>query len=128
MRFRIPTFYCNVSVLGFLIFFWGSTGVAPSAANAADAIVTDVRVGQNGQTTRLVLDLTNKISFKVFALNKPYRIVIDLPEVGWRLPPRPLPTSIGMLKKMRYGLFKPGTSRIVLDVNKPPRIQQNFSI
>jgi len=101
-------------------------GFAPGTARGADAVVTDIRVGQNGQTTRLVLDLTGKVTFKVFALAKPYRIVIDLPEVGWRLPSRPLPAGIGMLKNMRYGLFQPGTSRIVLDVDKPPNIEKSF--
>jgi N-acetylmuramoyl-L-alanine amidase len=104
----------------------GAVAFAPGMARSANAVVTDVRVGQNGQTTRIVLDLTDKITFKVFALAKPYRIVIDLPEVGWRLPSRPLPAGIGMLKNMRYGLFQPGTSRVVLDVNKPPNIEKKF--
>jgi N-acetylmuramoyl-L-alanine amidase len=117
------TFTFLLSLMALLL---GGGGFAPGTASGAASIVTDVRVGQNGQTTRLVLDLTEKIPFKVFALAKPYRIVIDLPEVGWRLPARPLPAGIGMLKNMRYGLFQPGTSRIVLDVNKPPNIEKKF--
>mgnify|MGYP000880833502 CR=1 FL=1 len=113
-------------VLSLMALLFGGVGFAPGTASGAVSVVTDVRVGQNGQTTRLVLDLTDKIPFKVFALAKPYRIVIDLPEVGWRLPARPLPAGIGTLKNMRYGLFQPGTSRIVLDVNKPPKIEKNF--
>jgi len=93
---------------------------------AAEAVVTDVRVGKQGELTRLVFDLTEKIAFKAFTLAKPYRVVIDLPEVGWRLPPRPLPMNIGLLQKLRYGLFQPGVSRIVLDVNNPPIIEKSF--
>ncbi len=93
---------------------------------AENAIVTDVRVGVHGKTTRMVLDLTKKVNFKVFALSKPYRIVIDLPEVGWRLPSRPLPKGIGLLKNLRYGLFRPGTTRIVLDVDESPNIERSF--
>ena len=115
-----------LSVFSLITLLWGGVGLVPGTARSAVSVVTDVRVGQNGQTTRLVLDLTDKIAFKVFALAKPYRIVIDLPEVGWRLPPRPLPVRIGMLKNLRYGLFQPGTSRIVLDVNKPPNIENSF--
>jgi N-acetylmuramoyl-L-alanine amidase len=95
-------------------------------ARAAEAVVTDVRVGTQGKLTRLVFDLTDKIAFKTFTLAKPYRVVIDLPEVGWRLPPRPLPGNIGILQKLRYGLFQPGVSRIVLDVNNPPTIEKSF--
>jgi N-acetylmuramoyl-L-alanine amidase len=115
-----------LSVFSLATLLLGGVGLAPGMARSAVSTVTDVRVGQKGQTTRLVLDLTDKVVFKVFALAKPYRIVIDLPEVGWRLPSGPLPAGIGMLKNMRYGLFQPGTSRIVLDVNKPPNIEKSF--
>jgi len=126
MHSKSRVFLTFAPILCFIIFFLGTIGFVPSKASGAVAVVTDVRVGQDGQTTRLVLDLTSKISFKVFELAEPYRIVIDLPEVGWRLPPRPLPQGIGMLVNMRYGLFQPGTSRIVLDVNKPPKIEKKF--
>jgi N-acetylmuramoyl-L-alanine amidase len=121
-----PDFVRWLSFFSLMTIVLGGLGVAPGTARGADAVVTDVRVGQNGQTTRLVLDLTEKVAFNVFALAKPYRIVIDLPEVGWRLPSRPLPAGIGMLKSLRYGLFQPGTSRIVLDVDKPPNIEKSF--
>ena len=96
------------------------------SVRAADAVVTDVRVGTQGTATRLVFDLTAKVAFKAFTLGKPYRVVIDLPEVGWRLPSRALPSNIGMLQKLRYGLFQPGVSRIVLDVDGPPSIVNSF--
>ena len=100
-------------------------GLATPAV-AADAIVTDIRVGKQDQQTRLVLELSGRIAFNAFTLADPYRVVIDLPEVGWRLPARPLPARTGLLKSLRYGLFKPGTTRIVLDVTGPTRISQAF--
>ncbi|HJN26059.1 MAG TPA: N-acetylmuramoyl-L-alanine amidase [Rhodospirillales bacterium] len=120
MILRPGCWFYSIALAVFLAF----TGL--SAVQAAETVVTGVRVGHHGQTTRLVFDLTNKVDFKIFALSKPYRIVIDLPEVGWRLPPRPLPVGAGMLKKLRYGLFQPGTSRIVLDVATPPSIEKSF--
>ncbi len=98
------------------------------AAAAAEAVVTDVRVGEHGVTTRCVFDLTNRVAFNVFTLSDPERVVIDLPEVGWRLPGRPLPSRTGLLKTLRYGLFKPGTSRVVLDVNGPAAIARAFLV
>ncbi len=98
------------------------------AAAAAEAVVTDVRVGEHGATTRCVFDLTNRVAFNVFTLSDPERVVIDLPEVGWRLPGRPLPSRTGLLKTLRYGLFKPGTSRVVLDVNGPAAIARAFLV
>ncbi|MEE9544565.1 MAG: N-acetylmuramoyl-L-alanine amidase [Rhodospirillales bacterium] len=98
------------------------------AAAAAEAVVTDLRVGEHGVMTRCVFDLTNRVAFNVFTLSDPERVVIDLPEVGWRLPGRPLPSRTGLLKTLRYGLFKPGTSRVVLDVNGPAAIARAFLV
>jgi len=95
-------------------------------AYASGAVVTDVRVGEHAGATRLVFDFDRKVEFNVFALSNPHRVVIDLPEVGWRLPTKPLPVNIGVLQKLRYGLFKPGVSRVVLDVTSTPSILRSF--
>lgn len=89
-------------------------------------VVTDVRVGSQGKNTRFVLDLSTSLPFRAFVLGDPYRVVIDLPEVGWRLPQRPLPSNVGLMKSVRYGLFKEGTSRVVLDVSNPAKIAKAF--
>lgn len=93
----------------------------PAVAAPADPrpMVSDIRVGQNGGTTRVVLDMSRSVRAEIFTLADPYRIVIDLPEVGWRLPAQPLPTSVGLFDKVRYGLFKPGTTRVVIDASGP---------
>ena len=95
-------------------------------AGAVDIVVTDVRVGLHDKTTRLVIDLTKQVEFNVFTLDNPYRVVIDLPEVGWRLPAKPLPGRTGLLERLRYGLFKPGKSRLVLDILGPASIDKAF--
>jgi len=110
-------------VLFFYIFF------APSiSCYAVEGLVTDVRVSQreNGTITRVIIDITKKLPFNVFVLDDPNRIVIDLPEVGWTLPPRPLPVSIGLLAKLRYGLNKPGNSRLVIDLVDQAIIKRTF--
>ena len=99
---------------------------ASSIANAAP-VVTDIRVGIQHDVTSILFEFTEDTNAKVFVLGDPYRVVIDLPEVGWRLPPRPLPKSKGVYENLRYGLYKPGNSRVVLDLNKPAKIQ-NVSI
>ena len=100
------------------------SGVRPAAAG--QTAVTDLRVGENAKTTRFVLDLSDRVEFRVFTLADPYRVVIDLPAVGWRLPVRPLPEKRGLLAKLRYGLFKPGISRVVLDTNGPVAVDKAF--
>ncbi|MDP6895773.1 MAG: AMIN domain-containing protein, partial [Rhodospirillales bacterium] len=81
--------------------------------------MTDIRIGAQRDVTRIVFEFTEAINARVFALAAPYRVVIDLPEVGWRLPPRPLPSASGVYDKLRYGLYKPGNSRVVLDLLQP---------
>ncbi len=98
----------------------------PGRVLSADAVVTDVRVGEHAGATRLVFDIDRKVDFKIFALSNPHRVVIDLPEVGWRLPTKPLPVNVGILDKLRYGLFKPGVSRVVLDVKSAPSVLHSF--
>lgn len=106
-----------------------ATGVVVAAdARAADAEVTDIRVGRHGLSTRIVVDLDRPVAAKIFTLAGPARLVIDLPEVGWRLPPAPLPENIGVLARLRYGLFQPGNSRVVIDLNQPSRVHEAITL
>ena len=94
----------GVAALFLPVLLWLNALPLPAAA-AAEAVVTDLRVGTHARKTRVVLDLTERVRFTAFTLADPYRVVIDLPEVGWRLPARPLPIRKGLVKKLRYGLF-----------------------
>jgi len=98
----------------------------PHALKAAEAVVTDVRVGPQARTTRVVFELSNQVPYSVFSLSNPYRVVIDMPEVGWRLPPRPLPVRTGVFETLRYGLYKPGNSRVVVDLRQPAVVKKTF--
>ncbi|MCP5373977.1 MAG: N-acetylmuramoyl-L-alanine amidase [Hyphomicrobiales bacterium] len=98
--------------------------LSPLPARAAGPVVSDVRVAQHGPTTRVVLDLSRDVTVTMFTLADPYRVVLDMPEVGWRLPQQPLPQSVGHFKRIRYGLFKPGVSRVVLDLASPVLVQE----
>jgi N-acetylmuramoyl-L-alanine amidase len=114
-----------VTLLGFCLGLGVISSLVFQPINASASpvpIVTDIRVGQIDGATRLVLDVDRSIKFKVFLLSSPNRVVIDFPAVGWRLPQRPLPRNIGLLGKLRYGLFKPGITRIVVEVRKPVKI------
>lgn len=104
-------------------------GMAVDPAHAAGGVqakITDVRIGQHGERTRVVLDLDREVKFDIFTLPEPYRVVVNLPEVDWRLDEKNLPENEGLLSRMRYGLFAPGTSRMVLDVKGPVSVQKSF--
>ena len=104
------------------------TGALPKAATAAESLptATDVRVGGDDKQTRFVVDLTQKIDITAFALANPYRVVIDLPQVAFKLPAKAGEQSRGLVKAFRYGLIMQGGSRIVLDTKGPVRIDKAF--
>jgi N-acetylmuramoyl-L-alanine amidase len=89
-------------------------------------VATDVRLGGDDAQTRFVLDLSRKIELHAFTLADPYRVVIDLPEVTFKLPPKAGESGRGLIKAFRFGLMMEGGSRIVLDLAKPARIDKAF--
>ena len=101
--------------------------LAVSIATYAQAAteVLGARIGPGKTSTRLVLDLNAAVSFNAFTLEKPYRVVIDLPAVTWRLDPLRTPRG-GLVRAFRYGHFRDNVSRVVLDVSKPVAIAKAF--
>jgi N-acetylmuramoyl-L-alanine amidase len=97
---------------------------AASSAAAAKPVVSDVRIGVHEGYTRFVIDLSETVSWRVFTLGDPYRLVIDLPELVWNLPSELPPAKKGLIGALRYGLFAPGQSRVVLDLAGAARIDR----
>lgn len=93
---------------------------------AAEVVATDIRVGFDGVRTRFVLDLSKAVDVRLFMLNAPYRVVLDMPTVGWRLPAKPLPAQTGLFRAMRYGLYQAGQSRVVLETMHPVAVKAAF--
>ncbi len=89
---------------------------------------TDVRLGGDAKQTRFVVDLTRKIDIAAFTLADPYRVVVDLPQIVFKLPPHAGEQGRGLVKAFRYGLIMQGGSRIVLDVSGPVRVEKAFTL
>jgi N-acetylmuramoyl-L-alanine amidase len=103
-------------------------GVLASPGPDSYPIATDVRLGGDEADTRFVLDLSRKVDVHAFTLADPYRVVIDVPEVVFRLPPKAGEGGRGLIKAFRFGLMMEGGSRIVIDVAKPVRVAKAFVI
>ena len=97
--------------------------LATPGLSQAQPQVTGLRVGPNEGATRFVLELTEAPNYGVLLLADPFRVVIDLPELKWD---NPSTSASGLVEGLRYGLFKPGTSRIVLDVKGPVQVKSSF--
>lgn len=74
--------------------------------------------------TSFLLDLTGGVPAEVFTLADPYRVVIDLPHVNFRLPDGIGQKGQGLVSAFRYGLLSEGKARIVLDTVKPVLISK----
>ncbi len=82
-------------------------------------VVMSARIGEHQDRTRLVIELSDPVNLRAFALANPDRVVLDMPEVSWRLGAPPRPSGFGPVKSYRYGQFRAGNSRMVIDLNSP---------
>ncbi len=94
----------------------------------AEPAVTGLRLGENGKSTRFVIDISEDVKAEVFTLADPYRLVIDLPTVEFRLDSQGAGEGRGLVRQFRYGLFDTKTSRLVLDLKSPARLDRFFTL
>lgn len=108
----------------------GETAVARSSITApvplggSDAEAVAARLEGDGERTRFRLSLTQGVTAEIFTLANPYRVIIDLPNVSFRLGEDTGRTGQGLVKAFRYGLFAEGKARIVIDATGPVRIDK----
>lgn len=109
--------------------------VAPvmTPAQATDISVTGIRLGENAGTTRLVLDISEHVSYQTLHLSDPYRIVLDMPEIDWKVGAGSGTgggtgggEGQGAIARYRYGLFRDGVSRLVLDLDGAAVVDRIF--
>ena len=93
--------------------------VMPVPDGPAEPVVIDARIGEHTDRSRFVVEFSDPVKFHIFTLASPDRLVIDMPEVLWRLKGPPTPSGTGSVRSYRYGLFRPGNSRFVIDLNRP---------
>lgn len=85
-------------------------------------VVLSTRLGEGSTKTRLVIEVSDPIQLSVFTLSNPYRVVIDMPEVLWHIAADARPSGKGVVQSYRYGLFRKGNSRFVIDLNAPVKV------
>jgi N-acetylmuramoyl-L-alanine amidase len=76
--------------------------------------VRDIRLSTQAEGTRVVLELTESARQKIFTLENPARVVIDLPAANLI---GKLPVGEGVVKNLRAARRDNGDLRIVLDVS-----------
>jgi N-acetylmuramoyl-L-alanine amidase len=116
------------ALLGVLLAGTAAAAGAPATVPVSDSfpVATDVRLGGDGTQTRFIMDLDRKIDLHVFTLADPYRLVLDIPQITFQLPPHAGEDGRGLIKAFRFGLVMPGGSRMVFDLTKPARVDKAF--
>ena len=101
-------------------------GAHAFSAHAAAAKVIGARVAGDDERTRFVFDLDSQVKPAISGLSRPFRLIIDLPEVEFQLPDGAGTRGRGMVTTWRFGLFAPGKSRVVMDLSGPVRVDKTF--
>ena len=104
-----------------------NNGSAQSSKKKVLSVVNNFRLGVHDTKTRIVMDVNGPISYKYFLLANPYRLVLDMLEVDFELNPVSKKLTGGILG-YRFGLLKPGISRVVIDLSKPFLVDKHFII
>ena len=86
----------------------------PNFAQAVQAALSG-----DAKQTVFHLQLTKGVTAEVFTLANPYRVIVDLPDVGFQLPEATGQQGQGLITAFRYGQFAEGKARIVLDAAQP---------
>lgn len=96
----------------------------PPLTVAAAQLQTAELQGASTDSVQLVLGLTAPATPKVFALDAPDRVVIDLPSTRLAAGAR-MPSAAGPVKTIRSGMQDRRTLRIVVELNRAlqPRVQ-----
>ncbi len=104
-------------------------GLSPGGnPGGGQPIVLSARIGEHDDRTRFVIELSDPGTLRTFTLSNPDRVVVDMPEVEWKLGMPPRPSGYGSVKSYRYGVFRKGNSRMVIDLTRPVTVSDPLVI
>lgn len=89
--------------------------------------VDQVRFGIHPDKVRMVVELSQLSDYRVFALDNPYRLIVDLGRFEWRAGKVVKPGASG-IKDIREGPLQKGISRIVFDMDGPVSVTSAFML
>ncbi len=94
-------------------------------ALAGQIIATGFDLGGDSETTKFTAYLSEDVGYTASVLPDPYRVIIDLANVSFDVPPGAGRKPKGLVKAIRYGVIEEGKSRIVIDTQGPVLITKS---
>lgn len=91
----------------------------PAVTTLKPPVATDGEIAVTPEKTVLSVMLANQMPLKLAVMTKPDRVIVELPEVNFQLPPDFGRKPQGLIRSARFGLFAPGRSRIVIELAAP---------
>ena len=82
-------------------------------------VVIGLKLTEDGKNSRFTLEFSDPVDVRAFTLAGPNRVIVDMPDVLWRMPDPTRPSGKGAVKAYRYGQFHKGNGRLIVDLNKP---------
>ena len=96
---------------------------ALKGAQSSAPVVIGLKLNETPQRTRFALELSDPVDVRVYTLINPNRVVIDMPDVLWRAGDDARPSGRRAVKSYRYGQFRKGNFRFVVDLNTPVKVE-----
>lgn len=78
-----------------------AAALAASTASAGQASVERLALSSAGTSTTLVLEMTDSSEYRLFTLQDPYRVVVDLLSARLTRQALPLPAGTGSVRQLR---------------------------
>ena len=111
-----PSNTCHV--IRMIIALVATFSLLPASVFADSFNVENIRVAKNGQVTRVVFDTSATPTYKVFTLNNPRRVVIDLTDAKLLTKVDQSVFKASFVDKLRHASRSSKKLRIVLDLNQ----------
>lgn len=97
----------------------------PRPAVAEMPVATGFDLAGDKTTTQFTAFLSEDVGYTASVLPDPYRVIIDMANVAFDLPPGAGRKPRGLVKAIRYGVLEEGKSRIVIDTAGPVLITKS---
>ena len=112
-------------LLAVLVLSFGAH-LALAAPDVAGHQVEAAAARLSGDRTNTVfeLELSEGVTAEVFTLANPYRVIVDLPDIAFKLPAGTGISGQGLVRAFRYGLFAEHKGRVVIDTQGPVSIKE----
>lgn len=120
-RIRALGVFCWLCTAFTMLLVMEAGAAQNTASNTARAVA--IRISGDRNSTQVVLTLSAPVEARAFLLERPDRVIIDLPQVAFNIPADSHQGggngNDNLIASYRYGLFAQGHSRIVIDLKEP---------